>query len=98
MTQPIGGDCHGYTIPFYECHEDPIYKAAQGVCKNADTVATGFLCDEPTVVSNACRSPTNKLDAFICDDKKMAEVQDTLWSTMKSLAFTVLGAILGKSP
>ena len=67
-------------------------------CKNAKTVTAGALCNEPTAVSNACRSPTSKLDAFVCDDPKMAAVQDTLWGTLKSFASAALGALLGRLP
>src|SRR5580693_3928348 len=99
MTQPIGGSCRGYTIPFSaECREDPIYNAAQSVCKNADTVTTGFLCDEPTVVSNACRLPTSRLDALLCDDKKMAEAQNSLWSNVKTLVWTIVSVLAGRAP
>jgi hypothetical protein len=95
MTQPIGGDsriCH------HDCYDDPIGEAAKSLCKNADTVTTGFLCDEPTVVSNACRSPQSKLDALLCDDKKMAEAQNTLWSNVKTLVWTIVSVLAGKAP
>jgi hypothetical protein len=73
---------------------------AQGetFCKTAHTVTAGALCDEPTIISDACRSPTNKLDAFVCDDPKMAAVQDTVWGALKSFASSALGALLGRLP
>lgn len=66
-------------------------------CRDADTVVEGFLCSEPTVVSNACRKPTNAFDAFVCDDSKMRELQWVIlretWSIVKALA---LGVLRGK--
>ena len=63
-------------------------------CRDADTVIEGFLCNEPTVVSNACRNPTNAFDAFICDDKKMQELQWGIlretWNIVKTLAMSIL--------
>jgi hypothetical protein len=95
MTQPIGS--HSREC-YLQCYEDPIGKAAKSLCKNADTVTTGFLCDEPTVVSNACRSPTSKLDALLCDDRKMAEAQNTLWSNVKTLVWTIVSVLAVKAP
>jgi hypothetical protein len=70
MTQPIGGASFSPPSP-YPSHDDPIDTAAQNFCRNASTVTEGYLCGEPTVVSNACRSPSNALDEFVCDDRKM---------------------------
>jgi hypothetical protein len=57
-------------------------------------VIEGFLCSEPTVVSDACRKPTNAFDAFICDDRKMRELQWGIlretWSIVKTLALSIL--------
>ena len=35
----------------------------------------GFLCDEPVVVSNACRRPHNVFDAYVCDEPRMRSLQ-----------------------
>jgi hypothetical protein len=43
MTQPTGGYRRACCL---QCYEDPIGRAAKGLCVNADTVTTGFLCDE----------------------------------------------------
>jgi hypothetical protein len=63
-------------------------------CRNADTVIEGFLCGEPTVVSNACRKPNNAFDEFVCDDAKMERLQWTIlretWSIVKTLALSIL--------
>jgi hypothetical protein len=66
------------------------------MCKHADTVTEGFFCDEPTVVSNACRSPKNDFDRTICDDKKMGEVQNVLWDVTKEAVKIVIAALLKK--
>jgi hypothetical protein len=72
MTQPVGGYCRS---PYdYATTQDPAATTnpALKFCQHASTVTEGFLCDEPTVVSNACRSPTNDGDRFVCDDKNLA--------------------------
>lgn len=59
-------------------------------CRDADTVVAGFLCNEPTVVSDACRKPTNAFDEFVCDEPRMKELQWRIlretWALLKSLA------------
>jgi hypothetical protein len=91
MTQPIGGYRPQAYQPFENAQQD-----ALSYCRTADTVTAGYLCDEPTVVSNACRSPKNAVDAFVCDDKQMASVQHEIWDTVKSLVMTAIGAIAGR--
>jgi hypothetical protein len=59
-------------------------------CRGADSVVEGFLCSEPTVVSDACRTPNNAFDAFVCDEPKMQRLQWAIlretWAIVKSLA------------
>jgi hypothetical protein len=55
----------------------------------------GFLCDEPTVTSNACRTPNNDIDEFVCDDKKMQGLQSSVWETTKEALKAIFGAIIG---
>lgn len=81
---------------------EPTHRAAVGdevprglaFCRAADTVIEGFLCGESTVVSDACRKPTNAFDAFICDDPKMRALQWAIlretWSIVKALALSLL--------
>jgi hypothetical protein len=95
MTQPTGG----YRRACYlQCYEDPIGRAAKSLCMNADTVTTGFLCDESAVISNACRSPHNAVDAFVCDDRRMAEVQAGLWDATKEIVKTIFAVLVGRMP
>jgi hypothetical protein len=61
-------------------------------------VTEGSLCDETTVVSSACRSPKNAFDAFVCDDKKMAHVQSSLWDATKEAVKMIVSALLGRMP
>jgi hypothetical protein len=65
------------------------------MCRKADTVAEGFLCDEPLVTANACRQPTNKVDLFLCDDRKMAAAQEGAWEVTKGAVKLILAALLG---
>ncbi len=55
----------------------------------------GFLCDERTVVSDACRTPNNDFDKFVCDDRKMADAQHGVWEATKDVLKTIFGAIIG---
>jgi hypothetical protein len=50
-------------------------------CRDADTVIEGFACAEPAVVSNACRKPTNAVDAYICDEPRMRALQTVVTDT-----------------
>jgi hypothetical protein len=97
MTQPIGS---GFYCPpsAHLSYDDAIDNAAQRFCRNASTVTEGFLCDETTVVSKACRSPTNAVDAFVCDDKKMADLQHSLWDTVKDTVRMIAGILMGRMP
>jgi hypothetical protein len=85
MTQGIGG----YRLTGYDydqAHDDdasPMQKAALDHCKHADTVVDGFICDEPKVVSHACRTPTNDVDKHVCDDRNLAALQKAIWDTTK---------------
>ena len=64
-------------------------------CRNADTVIEGFLCNEPLVVSNACRKPTNAFDAYVCDEPRMQGLQRSIvretLSVVKALLFEWIG-------
>jgi hypothetical protein len=61
-------------------------------CTRADTVVEGFLCNEPVVVSNACRKPNNAFDEFICDDPRMQRLQ---WAILRETWAIVKGIALG---
>ena len=66
-------------------------------CQHADTVVSGFLCDEPTAVSDACRAPTNDIDDFICNDGKMANLQGSILDGLKEAAKVIFSALVGRS-
>jgi hypothetical protein len=66
-------------------------------CQDAKGVTAGVLCNEDTVVSDACRTPTNDVDAFVCDDKKMAAVQGTILDGLKEAAKAILSALVGRA-
>jgi hypothetical protein len=76
-------------------HDRPAARASPDVspvatfCSEADTVVEGFLCNDPTAVSSACRKPNNDFDAFVCDEPRMKELQWAIlretWSLLKSL-------------
>jgi hypothetical protein len=60
-------------------------------------VAAGALCDDPTIVSEACRSPTNDVDAYVCDDRKMASLQRSILDGLKEATKAIFGALVGRS-
>jgi hypothetical protein len=93
MTQPVGG--YSRNLYAFTQNDEPATNAGLEFCRNATTVTEGFLCDEPTVVSNACRSPKIAGEAFVCDDKKMASLQHEIWDTVKSLVMTAVGVLAG---
>ncbi len=97
MTQPIGGYGRSYDYSRYDEQESSTNKTAREFCTTAKTVTSGFLCDEDTVISNACRSPTNDFDKFVCDDKKMQSLQQGIWDTTKDVLKTIFGALVGKT-
>jgi hypothetical protein len=63
-------------------------------CREADSVVEGFLCDEPTVVSNACRKPGNAFDAYVCDEPRLHALQKRVlaetFSILKRLLLELL--------
>jgi hypothetical protein len=110
MTSPVHGprascfDPHAPGPP--ECDYEPPALAptpryaarlrAEGLrfCREADSVAEGFLCNEPTVVSNACRKPHNAFDAYVCDEPRMHALQNgVLRETFSFLKSMLLGLL-----
>ena len=99
MTQPVGG--YGRSPYDYATTQDEppaTSNAALEFCQHASTVAEGFLCDEPTVVSNACRSPTNDVDKYVCNDKNLADIQSSLWDATKEVVKMAAQLLLGRLP
>jgi hypothetical protein len=97
MTQPIGGYSRTAYDPTAQ-DETPATNAGLDFCRNANSVTEGFLCDEPTVVSNACRSPTNDVDKYVCNDKNLADVQSSLWDATKEVVKVAAQLLLGRLP
>jgi hypothetical protein len=99
MTQGIGG----YGDSNYDAwrraqeEESPVNKAARDYCMHADSVISGALCGEDTVVSNACRAGHGDIDKTLCDDKELKSVQDGVWNAMKEGLKMIFGAIVGKA-
>jgi hypothetical protein len=98
MTQGIGG----YRPTSYDCDRfqdqtpaTPQKSAGLDYCKHADSVASGFLCDEPKVVSDACRTPKDDFDKYVCDDRNLAALQKGIWDTTKDLLQTIFGGSSG---
>jgi hypothetical protein len=106
MTSPVHGprascfDPHAPGPPecAYEAPE-PTYAErlkAEGLrfCREADSVVEGFLCDEPTVVSNACRKPHDAFDAYVCDEPRMHALQNSvLHETLSFLKSMLMGLL-----
>jgi hypothetical protein len=92
MTDPIS---NAFSSAWHYWN-DPVESDALTYCQKANTVTAGALCNEPTVVSDACRTPTTDVDAFVCDDPQMADAQHTLLGTVKDVALTILGVFAGR--
>jgi hypothetical protein len=99
MTQPIGSGAPGrWQLPYENEFDQTAEKVGLAYCRNASTVVAGSLCDEPTAVSNACRSPRNDFDAFVCDDTKMAGLQSSLREAAKDVLKMAASVVLGRMP
>lgn len=72
--------------------------AGLAFCRQASTVLEGALCDEPTVISNACRSPTNDFDRALCDDPAMATAQRGLWGATKDVLKALAAIFAARLP
>jgi hypothetical protein len=63
-------------------------------CRRADTVVEGFLCNDPMIVSNACRKPTNAFDEFVCDDPRMQRLERAIlretWNFVKAMLLMMI--------
>jgi hypothetical protein len=72
----------------------PTEPAGLRFCREADTVAEGFLCSEPVVVSSACRRPNNAFDAYVCDEPRMHALQTKVWRATRWVVRTLVAQIL----
>jgi len=99
MTQGIGGYGSSNYDQWQRMQEEEssTSKAARDYCTHADSVVSGFLCNEDTVVSNACRAGRGEMDQTLCDDKKLQAAQQGVWDTMKDALKMIFGGIVGKA-
>ena len=58
---------------------------------------SGALCDEDTVISNACRAGHGDIDRTLCDDTQLQAAQHGVWEATKDSLKTIFGAIVGKA-
>jgi hypothetical protein len=89
MTQPISSvsnnDAYWSRLPA----DAPDHRPNK-MCESPKSVVTGALCGNDTAVSNACRKALpGTIDAYVCDDRKLAHAQDavekTTWYVLKAL-------------
>jgi hypothetical protein len=63
-------------------------------CRQADSIVEGYLCNEPVVVSDACRRSRDPVEQFVCDDLKMQALQkgilEQTWWVVRSLLVQLL--------
>jgi hypothetical protein len=98
MTQGIGGYSTNYDQwQRMQEAETTTNKTARDYCTHADSVLSGALCDEDTVISNACRAGHGDVDKTLCDDKELQDAQHGVWNAMKDALKMILGAAVGKA-
>jgi hypothetical protein len=99
MTQGIGGYGSSNIDQWQRMQdeEDSLNKAARSYCTNANSVISGALCDEDTVISNACRAGHGDIDQTLCDDKQLQAAQHGVWEATKDTLKTLFGALVGKA-
>jgi hypothetical protein len=96
MTQPIGSTPRGlFDDPGAFPHDaESAGTPRLPVCRAPDTVLEGFICQDRAAVSRACRTPKNRVDAFICDEPRMKRLQDSIveetLGALKSILLTLL--------
>jgi len=99
MTQGIGGYGSSNIDQWQRLQEEEssANKTARDYCTQADSVISGALCDEDTVISNACRTPHGDFDKTLCDDKQLQSAQHSVWEATKDTLKTIFEAIVGKA-
>ena len=90
MAPSVGLVSRAPTSPSLDAFPSKPRSSALRFCQEADGVVEGFLCSEPTVVSDACRAPSTTFDTFVCDDARMHTLQRTLLDRSLSLVKTIL--------
>ena len=66
-------------------------------CTHADSVISGALCGEDTVISNARRAGHGDIDRILYDDKQLQATQHGVWEATKDTLRTIFGAFVGKA-
>ena len=99
MTQGIGGYGSGDWNRWRDEADtsSTVQQAAHDYCEHADSVVSGFMCDEPKVISDACRAGKSDIDKTLCDDKQLKAAQDGVWQATKDLLKMIFGGIVGKA-
>jgi hypothetical protein len=66
------------------------------VCREPTTVVGSTIWGDATAVSNACRcAKPGTVDDFLCDDRKLAEVEKTCWDVAKKAAWKAVQLFFG---
>jgi hypothetical protein len=95
MTEPVSSYPNNHRWDWVP--EASAKEHALEYCQQADGVVSGALCDEPEVVDNACRTAApGSMTAFVCDDRKLAGLQEEIAGDVKSLIGTILGALASR--
>ena len=99
MTQGIGGYGSSNIDQWQRMQDEETStnRAARDYCTHADSVISGALCGEDTVISNACRAGHGDLDQTLCDDRQLHEAQTTVWQATKDTLKTIFGALVGRA-
>ena len=102
MTEPIGPRLErDFERASSHPADDPLPKREPWgwkTCRSADTVLEGYLCNEPTVVSDACRKPKNPFDAYVCDEPRMKRLQDGIVRETMQLIKSIVLALVTRRP
>jgi hypothetical protein len=99
MPSPINGYGSDAFDRWQRVEEEssPIKEAARSYCQHADSLISGFMCDEPKVISDACRAGKSDVDKTLCDDKQLKAAQDGVWESTKDVLKMIFGGIIGKA-
>jgi hypothetical protein len=54
------------------------------------------MCDEPKVISDACRAGKSEIDRTLCDDKQLQAAQHGVWEATKDVLRMIFGGMIGK--
>ena len=77
--------------------DTPTQAASLNMCRKADNLAAAYICDEPVVTARVCTTTGDQIEEFVCDDKKMAGLQQGIVDTAKQAIKDVWHALVGKA-